>query len=127
MIYPSALWWLLKSEYRQRAVTFCPLERDVIHGTVFPGKACTHELRSAEIRNARTRSALAWDLRTGIEPNLQRVETRPHGACWGTGRDIFHVRRAKADLHSVDARINACHILTRRNMLRTNRACGSEP
>ena len=103
MIYPSALRWLLKSEYRQRANTFCPLEREVIHGTAFPGKASTHEWRSAKIHNARTRSALAWDPRRRIGPNLQRVGTRPHGACWGSGRDIFHVRRAEADLHSLDA------------------------
>ena len=103
MIYPSALRWLLKSKYRQRANTFCPLERGVIYGTAFPSKASTHEWRSAKIRNARTRSALAWDPRRRVGPNLQRVGTRPHGACWGSGRDIFHVRRAEADLHSLDA------------------------
>jgi|SRR6476660_757790 len=119
MIYPSALRWLAEERIPTKGDYFLRHGKEVIHGTAFPGKASTHEQRSAEIRNAGTRRALARDPRRGIESNLQRVGTRPHGACWGSGRDIFHVRRAKADLPSLDARIDAYHILTRRNMLRT--------
>ena len=54
--------------------------------------------------------------------DLQRIGTRPHGARWGPERDIFHVRRAKADLPSLEAPINTWQILNRRNIRRTNRA-----
>src|ERR1700693_2593451 len=91
-----------------------------MHGTAFRCKANTHGQPSTEIRYAGTRRALAWDPRRGIEPNLQRVGTRLHGARRGSGRDIFHIRRAKADLPSLDTPINARQILTRPNLRGTN-------
>jgi hypothetical protein len=43
----------------------------------------------------------------------------------GIRKDVFHVRRVKADLPSLDAPINTWQILSRRNICRTNRASRS--
>ena len=85
----------------------------------FRREANTHGQPSTEIRYARTRRTFAWDSGRRIEQDIQRVRTRPHGARRGSERDVFHVRRAKADLSSLDAPINTRQILSHWNIQRT--------